>query len=177
MWILIWDYSYGKEFKDTIIIHYQCDKHVGAARTGICWISPVLVMICCMTCMVWPAGCAAWAWACPCAAACTICTCWPSPTCMVTGALYNSDREERRGGREVLRVWANEVQRHPTPVWFSFSSDIKAYNIPHITPRSRRPMWFWEPHETDPSNRKEEWGKSVTSDHLQQAENPRQYIS
>lgn len=54
--------------------------------TGICWISPVLVMICCMTCMVWP-----WAWAVwaePCAAAAwTIWTCWPSPTCMATGAL------------------------------------------------------------------------------------------
>lgn len=52
--------------------------------TGICWISPVLVMICCMTCMVCPVPLCA-CWLCPCGWACTICTCWPSPTCIGTG--------------------------------------------------------------------------------------------
>lgn len=54
--------------------------------TGICWISPVLVMICCMTCMVCPVPLCA-CWVCPCGWACTICTCWPSPTCIVTGVV------------------------------------------------------------------------------------------
>lgn len=59
------------------------------SHTGICWISPVLVIICCMTCMVCPvAACAC----CPCPA-CTICSCWPSPTCMVTGWLWNKQAQ------------------------------------------------------------------------------------
>lgn len=71
------------------------DSSLPAPRwlTGICWISPVLVMICCMTCMVCPVPLCA-CWLCPCGWACTICTCWPSPTCIVTGVVCIQNRAE-----------------------------------------------------------------------------------
>lgn len=103
---------------------YNQTSSLSEILTGICWISPVLVMICCMTCIVCPAGCAACAWACPCAAACTICTCWPSPTCMVTGALWKRKDESHEGGAAALNVHTSCVSSCHVPYEYPETDEL-----------------------------------------------------